>query len=451
MLTRSSVLPRLFVVAVAVAASIEPYTASAQDEPSVEPPPALEPLPAAEPAPFAESEPAAIDAPAIAAEPSAAEPPVVELSGAPGKGFNARFGDDFSLNLRSRIQVRYQLDVPSDEGGDRPTEQTVNIGTARVWLSGHALTPDLGYMIQLAVAGRDYRDNAISPIYDAFIDWKAHRDLSLRLGQYFVTFDRLRTIREWALQMGDRPRPVAELTLDRDVGATLYSDHFLGDRSPVAYRIGAFGGGGINLTTGKPPGGLFVGRIELRPLGDVDDDVEGDLDRRAEPKLALGAAFAANFNTNRLRSTTGATFAGGSTDYLHAAVDLVFKWRGAALQGELLWKDASRDAIESVAADGSERVEHTRSGHGWVLQASYAFDPPIELVGRLSRLIAKPGTDPRYVAETIARGQEIGAGVNYYVLGHRFKLQADWIARTGDDFDLGAADHVAHVQLDATF
>jgi hypothetical protein len=42
-------------------------------------------------------------------------------------------------------------------------------------------------------------------------------------------------------------------------------------------------------------------------------------------------------------------------------------------------------------------------------------------------------------------------GLNYYVNKHRFKLQADWIARMPHDFDFGAASHAAHVQLDATF
>jgi hypothetical protein len=371
----------------------------------------------------------------------------VELSGAPGKGFTASFGDEFSLNLRSRIQLRYQLDAPAQG----PALQTVNVGTARIWLSGHALTPDLGYMIQLAVAARDYRDGAISPVYDAYLDWKAHRDLSLRVGQHFVPFDRLRTIREWGLQMADRPRPVAELTLDRDVGATLYSDHLFGDRSPLAYRLGVFSGGGIHATAAKEVGALLVGRLELRPLGEIDDDVEGDLDRRPDPRVAIGGAFAANLSSNRVRSTTGGTFAGGTTDFLHAATDLVFKWRGVALQAEYLWKQASEDTIESVDDEGEPLTEATRSAHGWVLQASYVFPEPIEVVGRLSRLVAHRGTDPQLVTESIALGQEVGAGLNYYVLGHRFKLQADWIARMPHDFDMGSANHVVHVQLDATF
>ena len=374
-----------------------------------------------------------------------------KVSGGPGKGVTLE-SDKFSLNIRSRIQLRYQLDVTApDDEGERDRSQIVNIGTARFWLSGHALTRDLTYMIQLAVAGRDFRENAVSPIFDAFVDYKAHRDFNVRAGQYFVPFDRLRTVREFALQMADRPRPVAELTLDRDAGVTFYSENFLGDESPLAYRLSAFGGGGTNLTLGKKPGALLVGRLELRPLGKIDDDSEGDQDRRDKPGLALGAAVASNFNTNRLRSTTGATFTGGVTDYFHAAADLVFKWKGFALQAEYLVKNASVDAIDSTDDEGAAVREFTRSGRGWVTQASYTFDPPFEIVGRLSRLYADEGTDPKFVSEIEARGQEVGLGLNYYVNGHRMKLQADWIALAPPDFDLGDAQHVAHVQLDATF
>lgn len=396
--------------------------------------------------------PPAATASTAAAAPVSVTPKTVEISGKPGDGLTVRVSDAFSLNVRSRIQLRYQLDVPApDDLGVRSTRQLVNIGTARLWFSGHVFRPQLTYMIQLAVAGRDYRDGAVSPLYDAFLDWKAHRDISIKAGQYFVPFDRLRTVREFALQLGDRPRPVAELTLDRDVGVTLYSDKFLHDRSPVAWRLGAFGGGGTNLSLGKDPGALLVGRVELRPLGPIDDDSEGDLERRKKPALALGGAFAANFNTNRLRSTTGTTFTGGTTHYYHVAADLVFKVRGLALQGEYLRKQASVNAIRSTDEDGMPLVEHTRSGQGWVAQASYLFDPPIELVGRMSRLYALGRTDPAFVSELDARGQEVGAGLNYYFNGHKMKLQADWIALMPGDFDFGRAAHVAHLQLDVTF
>ena len=150
--------------------------------------------------------------------------PGPSISGKPGQGVTLYVSDAFSLNLRSRLQLRYQFNVSApDEMDERDTQQLVNIGTARLWISGNILNPDLTYMIQLALAGRDYRDGATSPIYDGYLQWEAHRDFNLRVGQYFVPFDRLRTVREWALQMADRPRPVLEFTLDRDVGITAYS------------------------------------------------------------------------------------------------------------------------------------------------------------------------------------------------------------------------------------
>lgn len=404
------------------------------------------------PAPTPASAPEAAPPRAPPVPPTPKAPAPAEVSGGPGKGITVRAGDSFSLNLRARIQLRYQLKMPPPgEDGERALDQTFAVGTARVWVSGHVLSPKLTYMIQLAVAGRDYREGATSPVFDAYLDYALHRDVKIRAGQFFVPFDRLRTVREFALQMVDRPRPVAELTLDRDVGVVLSSDHFLGDRSPVAWRLGVFGGGGTNLSVGKPAGALIVGRLELRPLGDLDDDSEGDLERRKKPGLALGGGFAANLNTNRLKSTTGTTFLGGTTTYLHAAGDLTLKWRGFALQGEYLWKKATEDTIATVDADGAPTTSFTRSGQGWVVQASYLFPKPVEVVGRFTQIYAIGDTDPKLVADLEARGNEVGAGLNVYLNGHRMKLQAGWTALLPRDFDFDRAEHSVVAQVDATF
>jgi hypothetical protein len=378
--------------------------------------------------------------------------PRVTLEASPGNGATIRAGDKFSLNVRARVQLRYQLTIPEpDENDERDLRQLVTIGTARLWFSGHVLVPELTYMIQLAVAARDFREGAVSPIYDAFLDWKAHRDFNVRAGQFFVPFDRLRTVREWAIQMPDRPVPVWELTLDRDVGIVVYSETFLGDRSPLAYRAGAFGGGGTNLARGRTPGALLVGRLELRPLGPIDDDVEGDLGRRKKPAMAIGVGLAKNFNTNRLRSTTGATFQGGTTDYTHFAADLVFKWSGIMFQAEYVVRKSSKRVIESVDAEGMPVLEFPQSGRGYVLQASYAFDPPFELVGRLSQLWAIGRADVAFYEYTQSRGQELAFGTNYYVNGHKLKIQADWSARMPQGFEIARSEQLVHVQVDATF
>jgi len=398
------------------------------------------------PAPPSPPELAPPPPPELASEPAPAKP-VGEISAAPGKGLTIKYGDAFSFNLRSRFQLRYQLDIPpKDNAGERNETQLVNIGTARLWFSGNVFNPRLTYMLQLAVAGRDYRDGAISPIFDAYLDWKATDNLSIRAGQFFVPFDRLRTVREFALQMADRPVPIGELTLDRDVGVVLYSEKFLG--SPFTWRAGLFGGGGTNLGTGKEPGSLAMARLELRPLGPIDDDSEGDLERREKPGLMVGAGIARNWNTNRQRSTTGTTYVGGTTDYLHLAADAVFKWQGFAAQLEYLYKNDTDDIdqIRSVDADGDAVTEWTRSASGWVLQASYTFDPPFEIVGRFSKLYAFDGTDPRLVD-----ADEYGVGLNYYINGHQFKVQTDWIAKVPTADEFSDAAHVAHLQLDATF
>jgi hypothetical protein len=165
---------------------------------------------------------------------------------------------------------------------------------------------------------------------------------------------------------------------------------------------------------------------------------------------SFGRSARPTTNSVRTRSTTGGTFTGGSVDFTHAAVDAVAKWRGVAVQGEYLWRLASVDAIASRASDGSARTEATRSARGWIAQASYVFDPPIEIVARASRMVAFGGTDPLFVQELAARGQELGAGVNVYLNGHALKVQLSWIARTSPSLDLGAAEHAAYALVDAT-
>jgi hypothetical protein len=237
----------------------------------------------------------------------------------------------------------------------------------------------------------------------------------------------------------------------------LYSDTFLGKESPLAIRLGAFGGGGTNLSIGRKPGALLVARAELRPLGPIDDDQEGDLKRREKPALAIGAAIAENINTNRVRSNNGgtykspttSTYTGGTADYTHVAADLTFKWSGLAVQAEYLLRNAKHDHVHSVDSMGKDVTEYTRSLYGWIVQASYVFPVPFELVARATRMYAISGTDPNLIAELKTKGQELAGGVNYYINGHRLKLQADWIGRFTPDFE--RPEQTFHVQIDGSF
>jgi phosphate-selective porin OprO and OprP len=378
---------------------------------------------------------------------------LAEVSAAPGRGITITSADDrFSLNLRGRIQLRESvLSTAPDEDGERTVSLQTQIFTTRLWWGGHLLNPNVKYLLQLAVSPKDFRDGAISPIYDAFFDLTHHRDVSVRVGQLFVPFDRMRTIREFSLQLVDRPRVVSELSLDRDIGVYAYSDHLGSDDSPLAYRLGVFGGSGTNQVTAHPPGGLFVGRLEYRPLGTIDDDSEGDLDRREQPGLALGLAAAYNHASTRARSTTSTVFTGGTANYLHLAADAVFKARGFAWTNEVVARIASRDTIESVDDDGTPVTEYTRSGWGLVSQPSLMVSDRVEVAARYGRLAADEGTDPAYIADVEARGNELALGVNVYLNGHRFKVQNGVGAFFGDAMSPADAEFNMQSVLDVMF
>src|SRR4030095_13263081 len=133
--------------------------------------------------------------------------------------------------------------------------------TLRLWLSGNLLTKDLSYFIQLAFGGNDFEAESSSPIFDAFLTYTRLRDLNIKVGQYFVPFDRARTIREFALHFVDRQLMVQELSLDRDVCLTLYSDTRGGSRNIVGYAVFVGGGDGKNRFGGAPEGPLVVARL----------------------------------------------------------------------------------------------------------------------------------------------------------------------------------------------
>jgi hypothetical protein len=194
---------------------------------------------------------------------------------------------------------------------------------------------------------------------------------------------------------------------------------------------------------------LVVGRVTLRPFGAFDDDQEGDLTRTPTPKLALGIAGGFNKATSRDRSTHGATYTLGTFDYAHTAADLVFKWHGFSLLAEGVLREAHRRAHAGTDANGNPITERSRSGFGYLVQLGQMATDKLEVTARWDDLHARRGTDPALVALVNTSGRQLGAGLNYYLNGHAFKLQADYFYIFGED--VGTASHCLRAQLDASF
>jgi hypothetical protein len=387
----------------------------------------------------------------VVPEPPAAPP--VTFVAEPGRGFTLTAGPTFSASLMARVQIRNTVFIADDDADlDRDPEVTneLAIRTLRLWWRGSVLLPSVRYAVQLALGAGDFEPGNASPIFDAYVDIVELRDLSFRIGQFFVPFDRARTTREFALQSVDRAEVVRELTLDRDVGVAIYSSDFLGWGGRLAYQLGVFGGDGRNRIGGRDPGFLYVARVSVRPFGSFDDDQEGDTLRTAEPRLAIGGAFALNHQTDRPRSTTGTAYEGGITfDQVHAAADVVFKWRGFALLSEVVYRQATTPSRQRTLEDGTSVTVFARDGWGWLLQSSIMIGPMFEIWARWEQTVAIGATDPALLTQAAQRGHGTAGGVNLYLNAHLLKVQLDWSHAFGDDFGVGP--HVVRLQLDASF
>lgn len=428
--------------------------------------PATEPPAATSPAAPVEQKPEEPVAPVVLPAPASLGPQPVpdtvpdnpKILIAPGKGLTVTSADEKnSMTIRSRVQLRETFTHEKhSENSPNQFENTneVQVRTLRLVVMGNVLVKELKYVIQLAFGAGDFEKDSASPIFDAFVEYVKLRDLNVRVGQFFVPFDRARTIREFALQMVDRQQVVRELTLDRDVGLMLSSQDLFGLGQHLGYHLFIGGGDGRNRVAdlknpygSQRPSALFVGRLVIKPFGIFDDyDMEGDLARGKKPRLGIGVAGAYNLHSDRANSTYGATYTLGTFNYTNVAVDLLFKWYGFSLLTEYVQRTANRDTTISTL-DGVP--QYSRSGKGYFVQAGQMLSDKVEVTARWDDLYANDGTDPVMRDAVKESGRQAGGGLNLYLNGHAFKLQADYFYifnRLTDE-----PRHAVRAQLDATF
>ena len=355
-----------------------------------------------------------------AAEAATKKPPAATTSIGIGNGFQVKVGDAFSLQLRARMQLRFETLIPSADaiaaGAPKAPEMGFMVRRLRLVLAGNAFTPKLTYYIQLGLSNQDTESDLRLIPRDAYLNYAPLRELQLRAGQMKVPFGKQRVVSSSALQLVDRSIVTAELNLDRDVGVYLWSPD-VGGKGVFQYFAGIFGGEGRNRLP-APAGLLYAARVQFTPLGLFDDLVESDVERRATPKLSIGLSGAYNQDTNRQRSTLGSTYTLGTFNYAHAGADLMFKVRGFSLQSEFFLRLADKDQLEDTAA---KKVEHSRSALGYYVQAGYLWNDHIELAGRWGEYYPIGATDPKLV-----RSHEAGGGLSYYFYKHNLKIQADY-------------------------
>lgn len=465
---RANVKPAAFVPLLAAATIWAPPTASAGAPPereygvfepvTIDPPtpPPRPPVPRPNDTQPAEPSSAATEAPPTEPEPEAeptlgnldraSSPPMPDVRYRIGKGVRVSTKDGrYSLQVRARLQVRYELEHPNVEG--KPVSQLFQMRRARLLLTGNAFSRYIHYYIQLGFSPRDMSGAIPSgveyslrrnPLRDARIEVDRLRDFTIWVGQMKVPFSRERVISSSNLSMPDRSSVNSEFTLDRDIGVQVLSKD-LGGIGKLAYYLGVFMGEGRNSFESRDAGLLYVARFEVTPFGKFEDYVQGDLERMKKPGLSIGAGYAFHDRAHAARGVSSDPPAdGGTTNFHHVTADVMFKWWGLSLLsgfhlrhgfarkngGEL---DDEGVPIPTVAA---------RSGIGWYGQLSGLMPKiPLELVARYE-LVRNVYGD----ASSEPNSDAVGGGIGYYFVGHNLKLQLDYFRLWNNSLAASFAD-----------
>lgn len=384
----------------------------------------------------------------LSASPAAAQEAAgPQVTVEPGSGATIEEEGSYRLRISGRFQLRE--DLHEDDG---VSEMETLLRRVRLSFDGYVFDESLTYKLQLGL-GPTELDNAGSPILDAYILWKASRDLQLQVGQSTIPFERQRETSSGRLQFVDRSRVVDSFQIDRDLGVTLRSDDLFGLDGRLGYRLGVYGGEGRGRTT-APVGFLYLARAEVRPFGAFADYVEADLERSSRPRLAFAGTIAWNEDAVRSRGNRGGTLelvdGFDGFDYFHLAGDATFKWQGLSVLGEILWQQAENDGTAEAA--GIEAHE----GWGWFVQAGQLIGPRWEIGARYGERRADEA-DSSLAREFADQGRELGVVASWYAHGHPFKLQADYFRYWGLEHDglparsFGDAIQEVRLQLQASF
>lgn len=351
-----------------------------------------------------------------------------------GKGINFMAADStFAIKINGRFQTLFIAENTLDNG---TTDVSTKFFTrrARLKFQGFAFNPNITYKMELGLTNKDWgkaipeTNNAPSMILDAVLKWKMAKGLTVWIGQTKLPGNRERVISSQKLQFVDRSMANSKFTIDRDRGVQLHHTFKLGN---VVFReiASVSTGEGRNVTVSNYGGYDYTGRIEVLPFGKFTkkgDYFGSDLAREQKAKLALGATYDFNDDTNRARGQKG-DFLSGETDLTSIMLDLMFKYKGLSIISEYIEKTSPDPIVRDVTG---ANVGEFYVGSGINAQIGYLLKKNWEFAARYTHISPATaiGGDNIY---------QYTFGISKYVKGHNLKIQTD-ISLTDEQ---GAADN----------
>jgi hypothetical protein len=362
----------------------------------------------------------------------------------PGKGVTFETEDErYKLNLVGRFTTRETFTVGQ---GDGP-EHELTIRHARLVFEGNVFAKGIEYFLQVGVSREDF-DDADSLLFDAYVAIPLSGRARIRVGQFYVPYDRARQTAFSNQAMVDRAEVVREFALGRDVGVQAIVDDPLGVPGNVTARAALLSGTGRQVT--EPKDSLLpVARLSAQPLGRFDDDKEGDLEREKKLRLSVGIAGAYSMNAPRSRGPAGTPLRLGGFRFVHAAADVVVKYAGWSLFAEALGRTAVGPRVRTGLDEGEPVTEWARSGFGYFVQTTLMVSGSVGASARFGELRPLGRTAPELEDDIASRGRELGAALSWFIRGHDYKLQGDYFYQFGSD--VSNPRHQARVQLLVSF
>lgn len=325
------------------------------------------------------------------------------------------------LVISNRLQVRMTDEDREVEPAGDPNRTSFTIRRMRTKFDGWVYTKDLTYELQFDTAQQT------NLLQDANVNYdftKGKKLVMLKAGQYKVPFGRQQLTSSGSQEFVDRSLVSDTYARGRDIGLQLWGTP---NNSKIDWRVGIFNGNGRTVTRNDNDDLQLNARLTWQPFGDVKYS-EGDFDSTDKPLFAI----AAQYESNEFPIAAAGTTPAHAADRTIVGGDVVFKFKGLFLFGELFQREQDRSNNLSDFDD-----------EGFNVQAGYFIIPQkFEVALRIGEL------DPNSDIDDNER-EESGLALGYFFNKHNNKLQADY--REIEDKARNVTDKEIRVQYQIIF
>ncbi len=348
------------------------------------------------------------------------------------KGTNIDSGDSgITTKFNVGLQPRYTFSDNDDESGT-PNVSSFDMNLARVEMTGSAMDGEWEYILQgdWARSGAD-RANTVN-LSDAYVQWNNCDWSHIKFGQFKVGAGRQYRVSDFAAQFADRDTLATQaFNFGRQQGIAMGADLMDG-----RWTIGAGVYNGLSVGEGQNLPGVdrkHAGSVEttFAIMGSQKRGVEGDIDHTEDFAWDVGGSYVYSDEDYPATDTVAADRFKVTT----ISADTGMKYKGLSIVGEYYWQDIESDARDDDVSD-----------NGAYVQVGYFIQPKKwEIAGRWGLLSCDD--ESIYEACSGLGGaalddvNEVGAAINYYMMGHNLKAGLNYSRLDYDHVDTSIASY----------